>query len=122
MIQAGDPFTKDPSKIDQWGNGGESIYGGTFNDELNSTTPSYKLGYTEGIVAMANRGPNTNTSQFFVIVTMGDAGLPHAYTIFGKVTKGMEVVHAIENTPLTGASAMGGRPTTPVVIKKMTAD
>jgi len=49
---------------------------------------------------MANAGPNTNGSQFFICLE--DVGLPHAYTIFGKVTSGMDAVDAIAATPLHG--------------------
>lgn len=85
VIQGGDPNGN--------GTGGTSIFGQTFEDELNPTTASYKNGYKEGVVAMANRGPNTNGSQFFIM--LADTPLPHAYTIFGKVVSGMDVVHAI---------------------------
>ncbi len=85
VIQGGDP------KGD--GTGGYSIYGETFEDELNPETPSYKAGYVEGVVAMANRGPNTNGTQFFILKQ--DTTLQHSYTIFGKVTLGMNVVKSI---------------------------
>lgn len=83
VIQGGDPNGN--------GSGGYSIYGDTFPDELNADTASYKAGYVEGTVAMANRGPNTNGSQFF-IMWADRPDLPRNYTIFGKVTKGMDVV------------------------------
>lgn len=86
VIQGGDPRGN--------GTGGYSIYGETFEDELNPNTPSYKEGYKEGIVAMANRGPNTNGSQFFIILA-DNTSLPHNYTIFGKVINGMEVAKKI---------------------------
>src|SRR5262249_135881 len=86
LIQGGDP------KGD--GTGGTSIFGSTFEDELNPNTDSYKEGYVTGVVAMANRGPNTNSSQFFILKK--DTPLPHNYTIFGKVTKGMDVVNQIQ--------------------------
>ncbi len=86
VIQGGDP------KGD--GTGGESAFGGTFADELNSETESYKAGYLGGTLAMANSGPNTNGSQFFITVA-DQPNLPHAYTIFGKVKKGLEVVGGI---------------------------
>ncbi len=85
VIQGGDPTGT--------GGGGSSIYGPTFEDELNPNTPSYKAGYVEGVLAMANRGPNTNSSQFFILKK--DTALDHAYTIFGKVTAGMDVVKSI---------------------------
>lgn len=87
VVQGGDP------KGD--GTGGYSIYGPTFGDELNATTSSYKAGYMEGVVAMANRGPNTNGSQFFIMLA-DNTSLPHDYTIFGKVTSGMDVVKQIQ--------------------------
>lgn len=86
VIQGGDP------KGD--GSGGTSIYGDTFMDELDPKTPSYQEGYTEGVVAMANRGPNTNGSQFFIMLA-DNQSLPKNYTIFGKVTSGMDVVKKI---------------------------
>ena len=98
VLQAGDPKTKNPSLRGEWGTGGESIYGGTFNDELNPDSPSGKMGYVEGVLAMANRGANTNTSQFFIVLQEA-SHLPYNYTIFGKVIKGMDVAHAIEKVP-----------------------
>jgi peptidyl-prolyl cis-trans isomerase-like 1 len=87
VIQGGDPNGD--------GTGGVSIYGKSFEDELNPNTPSYKAGYLEGVVAMANSGPNTNGSQFFIMLA-DNSQLPHAYTIFGKVTVGMDVVKKIQ--------------------------
>lgn len=102
------------------GRGGKSIYGKEFEDELNPSTPSYKEGYKRGTVAMANHGPNTNTSQFFIIIN--DASwLPKNYTIFGKVTKGMNVVDsiaAVEIIPQMGN--IDGKPKVDVVMKKVT--
>jgi cyclophilin family peptidyl-prolyl cis-trans isomerase len=69
---------------------------------------------------MANRGPNTNTSQFFIL--LADAPLPHNYTIFGKVTTGQDVVDTIGKVDIT-PSQFGpndGAPVTPVVIDKAT--
>ncbi len=95
VIQGGDPKSKDPSKMNEWGTGGGSIFNNQeFEDELNPATPSYKAGYQKYVVAMANHGPNTNSSQFFV---MCGGNLPHQYTIFGKVTSGMDVVDRIDN-------------------------
>lgn len=82
MIQGGDPK----------GNGtGDPGY--VFADELNPATESYKTGYKKGAVAMANRGPNTNGSQFFIMLE--DYDLPNRYTIFGQVIKGQEIVDKI---------------------------
>lgn len=86
VIQGGDP--------DGNGTGGASIYGSEFEDELNEDAASYKNGYKEGVLAMANRGPNTNSSQFFIMLANNDS-LPKNYTIFGKVTAGMDVVKNI---------------------------
>ena len=77
VIQGGDPVGN--------GTGGP---GYKFPDELND---SYT--YERGIVAMANSGPNTNGSQFFIM--LDDTPLPKAYSIFGRVTQGMDVVDAI---------------------------
>jgi cyclophilin family peptidyl-prolyl cis-trans isomerase len=101
------------------GRGGKSIYGKEFADELNPSAPSYQEGYKRGTVAMANRGPNTNTSQFFIILK--DASwMPKQYTIFGKVTKGMDVVDSIaevEIIPQMGPT--DGKPKVDVVMKKV---
>lgn len=103
MIQGGDPTGT--------GSGGP---GYTFEDELNPATQSYKEGYKRGVVAMANAGPNTNGSQFFIM--HADYPLPNNYTIFGKVISGMDVVDAIATTPV----GPGDRPTQDVVMKKVT--
>lgn len=86
VIQGGDPNGN--------GTGGTSIYGPNFEDELNQEAASYITGYKEGVLAMANRGPNTNSSQFFIMLADNDT-LPKDYTIFGKVTAGMDVVKQI---------------------------
>ena len=105
MIQGGDP------KGD--GTGGP---GYAFEDELNPKTPSYLAGYEKGVVAMANAGPNTNGSQFFIMLE--NYPLPHNYTIFGKVMKGQQVVDTI-GTLKTGPN---DRPITPVVIEKVSVE
>jgi peptidylprolyl isomerase/peptidyl-prolyl cis-trans isomerase-like 1 len=99
------------------GSGGRSIYGKEFADELNPAAPSYQVGYKRGTVAMANRGPNTNTSQFFIV--LNDAPwLPKNYTIFGKVTAGMDVVDSIAAVEIVPAK--DGKPKVDIVMKKVT--
>jgi cyclophilin family peptidyl-prolyl cis-trans isomerase len=111
VIQGGDPTGT--------GTGGESIWGKEFADELNPATTSYKAGYVKGVLAMANRGPNTNTSQFFIMLA-DNTTLPKNYTIFGKVVKGIEVVDAIGTTALTGGMGPdASKPVTPVAMKKV---
>ncbi|MGH8911172.1 MAG: peptidylprolyl isomerase, partial [Acidimicrobiia bacterium] len=68
--------------------------------------------YPRGTVAMANAGPNSNGSQFFIC--LADVGLPHQYTIFGRVTQGMEAVDAIAELP-----RQGERPTSDAVIESV---
>ena len=87
MIQGGDPTGT--------GRGGESIYGDTFEDEIDASSALYQTGYVKGVLAMANRGPDTNGSQFFIMET--DRPLPPNYTIFGHVTAGQDVVTKIAN-------------------------
>jgi cyclophilin family peptidyl-prolyl cis-trans isomerase len=114
VIQGGDP-TGD-------GTGGVSAFGREFTDELNPNSASYKAGYVKGTVAMANRGPNTNSSQFFI--TLGDlnTSLPKNYTIFGKVVAGMDIVEKIGQVEVEpGPFGPGdGMPLVPVVITKAT--
>lgn len=81
MIQGGDP------KGD--GTGGESIFGETFEDEIN------EMKLVRGTIAMANRGPNTNGSQFFIVHADATPWLDGRHTAFGKVTEGLDVLDAI---------------------------
>src|SRR5206468_1944760 len=116
-IQAGDPQSRDTSRRDLWGTGGKSASDTEFADELNPGTPSYQLGYKEGTVAMANRGPNTNTSQFFIMLVDNDKRprpLQKNYTIFGRVIQGLDVVHLIEKGEIV--SPQNGRPKNPIII------
>lgn len=101
MIQGGDPTGT--------GRGGESIYGGVFENEYKPDVVFDK----PWILAMANAGPNTNGSQFF-ITTVPTPHLNGGYTIFGKVSDGFEVVRKIENTKV----GRGDRPAEEQKIKK----
>ncbi|MFA7289831.1 MAG: peptidylprolyl isomerase [Melioribacteraceae bacterium] len=82
MIQTGDPTAT--------GAGGESIYGGEFKDEFDPNL----IHDSAGILSMANRGPNTNTSQFFITL-VPTPWLNAKHTIFGKVTSGIDIVEQI---------------------------
>ncbi len=113
MIQGGDPLTKDDSKMDNWGTGGP---GYKFADEIDPKSDLYlKVGYAKGIVAMANSGPNTNGSQFFIMAE--NYPLPPLYTIFGKVNMGQDVVTKIESVSTTGTPL--DRPITAVDIESI---
>lgn len=103
LIQTGDGNTKSKSKKSEWGLGGKSSFGKEFNDEINPQTPSYKIGYRYGVVAMANRGPNTNTSQFFICLEEA-INLEPRWTIFGKVIEGMDVVEKISKVDIVSGS------------------
>ncbi|MFA6570148.1 MAG: peptidylprolyl isomerase [Bacteroidota bacterium] len=94
LIQTGDGLTKFKSMKEDWGTGGESIFGQEFEDELNPETPSFKIGYVKGAIAMANRGPNSNTSQFFICLDSAE-NLEHKWTLFGRVLDGMNIVEKI---------------------------
>ena len=105
MIQGGDPNGN--------GTGGP---GYKFDDELNPGTESYKAGYKKGVVAMANSGPNTNGSQFFIMLE--DNPLPHNYTIFGKVIEGQDVVDKIGQVQTNEDD----KPLTPVVMESVAVE
>ena len=102
MIQGGDPSGT--------GHGEYGKFPGyTFEDELNNQQP-----YEKGILAMANAGPNTNGSQFFIMHV--DYPLPYQYTIFGKVTDGLDVIDTIASVQ----TAEGDKPVEDVVILGVT--
>ena len=102
MVQGGDPTGT--------GRGGP---GYRFEDE------PVNRKYDKGTLAMANAGPNTNGSQFFIMHS--DYPLPPNYVIFAKVVKGLETVDAIAAVPTTlGPDGNMSSPTTPVVMKKVT--
>ena len=108
MIQGGDPTGT--------GRGGESAWGGRFDDEINRSSALYGGAYTKGTVAMANAGPNTNGSQFFIM--HADYPLPPSYTKFGRVIEGQDVVDKIGNSP----TDRGDRPQTEVRMEKVTIE
>lgn len=111
MLQGGDPAGD--------GTGGQSAWGDSFPDEIAPDSPLYRGGYLRGLVAMANRGPNTNGSQFFIMHQ--DYPLPPSYVIFARVTSGLDVVDALADTPTTmGADGGMSQPLTPPVIRKIT--
>ena len=111
MLQGGDPRGN--------GTGGESAWGGEFADEINPQSPVYQGGYKRGIVAYANRGPDTNGSQFFIM--HANYPLQPNYVIFAKVSAGFDVIDALANTPTTmGDDGNMSRPLSPVIIKKVT--
>jgi cyclophilin family peptidyl-prolyl cis-trans isomerase len=111
MIQGGDPSGD--------GTGGESAWGGTFADEIKQDSPLYSGGYKRGYLAMANSGPNTNGSQFFIMHQ--DYPLQPNYVIFAKVSGSMAAVDAMAETPTTlGADGGMSKPVTPPTIKKVT--
>lgn len=90
MIQGGDPLSKDVAQKNMWGTGGP---GYTFDDEINDE----KL--VQGVLAMANAGPGTNGSQFFIVTAEETPWLDGHHTAFGRVVSGMEIVLDIESTP-----------------------
>lgn len=107
MIQGGDPLTKDPAQAALWGTGGP---GYRFADEIHAHNRNAR-----GTISMANAGPNTNGSQFF-INTADNSFLDAKHTVFGIVKQGMEVVEAIEATPVDGRD----RPVEEVLIRSVT--
>ncbi|MBI5729649.1 MAG: peptidylprolyl isomerase [Ignavibacteriales bacterium] len=105
MIQSGDSTGT--------GMGGKSIYGNDFEDEfVNSLHHN-----SPGILSMANAGPNTNRSQFFITVA-ATPWLDRKHTIFGKVTNGMDVVYQISNVQ----TGRGDKPLKEIVMKNVTIE
>lgn len=105
MIQGGDPLGE--------GYGGESAWGGKFDDEIDPGSELYQGAYERGTVAMANSGPNTNGSQFFIMHV--DYPLPPNYTKFGRVIEGQDVVDEIAEV----ATNDRDKPEDPVVMESV---
>lgn len=105
MIQGGDPLGE--------GYGGESAWGGKFDDEIDRDSDLYSGPYAKGTVAMANAGANTNGSQFFIMHV--DYPLPPSYTKFGRVLEGQDVVDSIAVVDTNP----GDKPVDPVVMERV---
>ncbi len=103
MIQGGDPLSADDSKAAMWGTGGP---GYKFADEIHANNQN-----NIGTIAMANAGPGTNGSQFFINVANNNF-LDTKHTVFGKVTAGLDVVTAIAATQV----GPNDRPVSPIII------
>lgn len=106
MIQGGDPLSKDDSLKDKWGTGGPEY---TFADEIHSNNHN-----VIGTISMANAGPNTNGSQFF-INTENNNFLDTKHTVFGKVIEGIDIVGKIEEVATEGPN----RPIDDVIVESI---
>ena len=104
MIQGGDPTGS--------GKGGESIWGGHFEDEFHPANVHNQ----RGVVSMANKGPNTNRSQFFITYER-QPHLNNVYTVFGRVIGGWEVLDKMEMLQVQGKK---NRPLKPPVVERVT--
>ena len=108
MIQGGDPLSKDVTKKNFWGTGGPDY---KFADEFLADD-----NMKEGDLAMANSGPGTNGSQFFIVTAAATPWLNGKHTIFGKVSKGMDIVNKIEASRVDG----GDKPIEDVIVMSVT--
>ena len=111
MIQGGDPTGT--------GKGGESIWGGTFDDEFNPNNVHDK----RGMLSMANKGSGTNRSQFF-ITYQRQPHLNNVYTVFGRMLDGWEILDTMEKLPVLGTGApkksLAHKPVKPPIIQRIT--
>ena len=107
MSQGGDPLSKNDSKKSSWGTGGP---GYKFNDEITDTNSN-----DLGTIAMANAGPNTNGSQFFINAAANNF-LDTKHTVFGKVTSGLDVALAINSIKTDSED----KPIDSVILKSIT--
>lgn len=107
MIQGGDPNSKD----DDWSDDGTGGPGYTFKDEINEHH------VVRGALAMANAGPATNGSQFFIVTADAAPWLDGKHTVFGRVMAGMGAVDAIESVPTD--KARGDHPTQDITIRSI---
>lgn len=107
MIQGGDPLSKDTAQIARWGTGGP---GYQFQDEIHGENHNLP-----GTIAMANAGPNTNGSQFFINVA-DNSYLDTRHTVFGKVVEGYDIVETIS---LVDTVPGADRPVEDVVIQSI---
>jgi cyclophilin family peptidyl-prolyl cis-trans isomerase len=108
MIQGGDPLSKDISKKNMWGQGGP---GYSFKDEVSQSDV-----FTQGVLAMANSGPNTNGSQFFIVTAAaGTPWLVGKHTVFGHVTKGLDVALRIQDVQVDGSD----KPLQDIILEKV---
>ena len=107
MIQGGDPN----SKLADWSTHGMGGPGYAFKDEFND------IPLIAGVLAMANSGPNTNGSQFFIVTAPATPWLDGKHTSFGRITAGMDIVRAIENVSVD--HQRGDHPISDVVVEKV---
>lgn len=106
MIQGGDPLSKDETMRERWGTGGP---GYQFKDEVNN------VALVKGIVAMANSGPNTNGSQFFIVTADATPWLNGKHTAFGKIINGLDIVMKIQDVEV----GQGDQPVNDVIVNKV---
>ncbi len=108
MIQGGDPLSKDVANKNSWGTGGP---GYSFKDEIHEGDT-----FPQGTLAMANSGPSTNGSQFFIVTAIaGTPWLIGKHTVFGHITSGLDVALRINNLQTDGRD----QPTQDVIVEKI---